>query len=88
MEISAKARDAIAKGSVKIRLVRSGMFQQLTFEVRRVQHGNINYVELATARQVDLSELQRIAEDIGLPVESQNGRAFPQGTSMTDFAGI
>ncbi|MCL4364933.1 MAG: hypothetical protein M1569_00425 [Candidatus Marsarchaeota archaeon] len=88
MEISAKAKDVISRGSVKVRLIRSGMFQQLTFDIRRVQHGNINYVELATLRQVDLSELQRIAEEIGLPVESQNGRAFPSGTSMTDFAGL
>ena len=88
MEISERAKDAIEKGSIKVRLVRNGMFQQLTFGIRRVQHGNINYVELATVRQVDLSELQRIAEEIGLPVESQNGRAFPIGTSMTDFTGL
>ncbi len=88
MQLSAKAGDAIRRGSLKIRVVRNGMFQQLTFTVKRVQLGNVTYVELATDRQVDLSELTRVAEEFGLPVEAQNGRAFPEGTSATDFAGL
>jgi hypothetical protein len=87
MQFSAKARDAIARGSTKIRVVRNGMFQQLTFTVRKVQLGNVLYTELATGRQVDISELSRIAEDYGMPVEAPNGRAFPKGTSAVDFAG-
>ena len=86
MQLSAKAKDAIARGSVKIRLVRNGMFQQLTFVVKKVQLGNVTYTELATERQVDISELSRIADDFGLPAEAQNGRAFPKGTSSADFA--
>jgi len=85
MELSPKARNAIARGNLKIRVVRNGMFQQLTFCIKRVQMGNITYLELATDRQVDVSELSKIAEDIGLPVEAQNGKAFPKGTSATDF---
>ncbi len=88
MELSTKAKEAIAKGAFKIRVVRNGMYQQLTFRVQRVQLGNITYVELATERQVDISELTKIADDIGLPVGSQNGRAFPKGTAATDFAGL
>jgi hypothetical protein len=86
MELSSKAKEAIARGSFKIRVVRSGMLQQLTFCVKKVTLGNVTYIELATERQVDLSEITKIANDIGLPVEAQNGRAFPKGTSATDFA--
>ncbi len=88
MELSSKAKEAIARGSFKIRVVRNGMFQQLTFSVKRTQLGNVTYVELATERLVDVSELTKIADDIGLPVEAQNGRAFPKGTSATDFADV
>lgn len=88
MELSSKAKEAIARGSFKIRVVRNGMFQQLTFSVKRTQLGNVTYVELATERLVDVSELTKIADNIGLPVEAQNGRAFPKGTSATDFANL
>ena len=64
------------------------MFQQLTFSIKKVQLGNVTYIELATQRQVDISELSKIADEIGLPVEAQNGRAFPKGTSATDFTAV
>ncbi len=87
-ELSQRARDILKNGFAKIRVVRSGMFQQMTFMVRRVQLGNITYVELGIDRQVDMSELTRVANEIGLPVEAQNGKAFPNGTSATDFADL
>ncbi len=68
--------------------MRSGMYQQITFTVKRVQHGNILYVELATERQIDTSELSRVADEIGLPIEAQNAKAFPKGTSSVDFVGF
>ncbi len=85
LHISGSVQEIIKNGSVKIRVVRSGMFQQLTFSVKRAKHGNITYVELYTDRMVDLSELTRISNDIGLPVEAQNGKAFPRGKSVQDF---
>ncbi len=88
VELSQRARDILKNGSAKIRVVRSGMFQQMTFTVRRVQLGNITYVELGIDRQVDMSELTRVANEIGLPIEAPNGKAFPKGTSATDFAGL
>ncbi len=88
MNLSSNAHRILKEGSTKIRVVRSGMFQQLTFKVRRVQLGNITYVELQTDRMIDISELNRIAGEIGLPVESQNGKAFPKGTSASDFQGL
>ena len=88
LELSGKAEEVIGRGSVKIRVVRSGMYQQLTFLVKRVKEGNITYPELFTERQVDISELKRIANDIGLPVEAPNGHAFPTGTSAIDFSDL
>ena len=88
LELSEKAKEAIGRGRVKIRVVRSGMYQQLTFLVKRVNEGNITYPELFTERQVDISELKKIADDIGLPVEAPNGHAFPRGTSAIDFRDI
>ena len=87
-EISGNARDAIRKGSIKLRVTRSGMFQQLTFIVRKTRLGNVEYTELYTARQVDMSELTRIAGEIGLPVRAQNAEAFPEGASAQDFQNL
>lgn len=88
MELSQRAREIISRGTIKIRVTRSGMLQQMTFTVKRVQHGNILYVELSTQRQIDMSELSRVADEIGLPVEAPNGKAFPKGTSSVDFVGF
>ncbi len=88
MELSDKAKEVIRRGSIKIRVVRSGMYQQLTFVVKRVKEGNIEYPELFTGRQVDISELKRIANEIGLPVEAPNGHAFPTSTSAIDFRDV
>lgn len=64
------------------------MFQQITFRVRKVALGNVTYTELYTERMIDVSELTRISNEIGLPAESQNGKAFPKGTSASDFQNL
>jgi hypothetical protein len=87
-DITGKTLEIIKKGSIKIRVVRSGMFQQMTFEVKRVTLGNIEYAELFTERMIDMSELKRIALETGLPVEAQNGRIFPPGKVASDFQGL
>ena len=88
MELSYDAQNILKKGSVKIRVVRSGMFQQMTFKVKRVILGNVTYAELYIDRMIDVSELSRIANEVGLPVESQNGKAFPKSTSAADFQNL
>jgi hypothetical protein len=85
LQLSEATKAIIKNGSVKVRVVRSGMYQQMTFTVRRAKLGNLTYVELFIDRQVDLSELKRVAAETGLPVAAQNGTAFPTGTSATDF---
>ncbi len=87
MKLSDKAMGIIRQGSVKLRVNRSGMFQQITFTVKRTRLGNIEYVELFTDRTIELTELTKISEETGLPVEATNGKAFPKGTSASDFTG-
>ena len=82
-------RETILKsGSVRIRVHRTGMFQVLTFTVKRVQIGQDTFSELYTQKILDRSELERVANETGLPVEAQNGRAFPDGKSAKDFIGF
>ena len=88
MNLSSSAQNAIRNGSVKLRVVRSGMFQQLTFTVKRAKTGNIEYVELFTERVIDNHEITRLAREFGLPIEAQNGKAFPEGTTASDFQGL
>jgi hypothetical protein len=86
MKLSDIAQRTIRQGSIKLRVNRSGMFQQITFKVRKAKVGNIEYMELFTDRIIELTELAKISEEIGLPVEAPNGRAFPKGTGAADFS--
>ena len=63
MVLSEKAARVIKEGEMKIRVVRSGMYQKLTFTVAKEKAGEIEYYELATDRLIDASELSRIAEE-------------------------
>lgn len=82
------ARKIISDGSVRLRVRRSGMLQFQVFRIRKVPAGKGDYfVELFLDRVIDMSELQRVANDTGLPVEAENGRAFPDGKGAKDFIG-
>lgn len=85
MELTSQAKMAIERGSIKIRVKRSGMYQQLTFFIKKATTGNVSFVELFTERVLDTSELLRVSNEIGLPLEAPNGKAFPTGTSAKDF---
>ncbi len=88
MELSRLGQEALMKGRIKIRVMRSGMIQQITFTVTKVKAGNIEYTELFSDRQIDTSELLRVANETGLPVEARNGKAFPEGKGASDFESI
>lgn len=83
-----KARKIIEAGSIKVRVSRSGMLQQLTFTIKRVRLGQDEFVELYVGRVLDMPELKRVANETSLPVESENGRAFPEGMGAKDFLGL
>ncbi len=88
MELSENAKRIIKDGRTMARVKRSGMFQSLTLTIKRVKIGNETFVELFVDRLIDMSELIRVANELGLPVEAQNGRAFPNGTGSKDFVGL
>lgn len=87
-KLSSEAEAVIRNGSVKIRVLRSGMYQQMTFKVKRAKNVNTEYLELFIDRMIDTHEIIRIAKEFGLPVEAQNGKAFPEGTTASDFQEI
>ena len=82
------AIDALKKGKVDIRVMRSGTLQFQTFEVKRIDSPIGKFPVLFLDKFVDLSELLRIAEDFQLPVFTKNGQIFPKGKSAKDFAGL
>ncbi len=85
MEIPEISKAILKRGTVKVRVIRSGMYQQITFSVKKIKSGNIEYVELFTDRVIDISELKRVAEELKLPVAAQNAIAFPEGKSAEDY---
>ena len=86
--ISQNALEIIKNGEVRTKVQRAGMSQFLIFKVKRVRLGETTFVELFVDRVVNIDEILRLANELGLPVESQNGRAFPEGKSANDFAGL
>jgi hypothetical protein len=86
--ISENAMRIIKEGRAHARVKRSGMLQQLTFTIKKVKAGQEEFVELFTIKVIDMSELTRLANEFGLPVEAENGRAFPEGKGAKDFIGL
>ncbi|MCL5093106.1 MAG: hypothetical protein M1128_01410 [Candidatus Marsarchaeota archaeon] len=64
------------------------MLQYVVFKVRRIPIGSGTFAELFLDRIIDMSELQRLANQLKLPVEAENGRAFPEGMGAKDFIGL
>ena len=84
--LSDKAKKIIAEGFVRLRVQRSGMLQFKVFKIKKIPAGKDDYfVELFLDRVIDMAELQRVSNETGLPVEADNGRAFPEGTGAKDF---
>jgi hypothetical protein len=82
------AKRVLQEGSVRIKVKRFGMLQFQVFKVKRVRLGNSDFPELFIDKVIDMGELFRVANEIGLPVEAENGRVFPKGTEANDFAGL
>lgn len=78
----------VKQGGARLKAKRAGMSQFVVFKIRRVKLGSDEFVELHSDKVIDLGELQRLADEAGLPIEAQNGRAFPRGTGAKDFIGL
>jgi len=86
--IDERAKKIIQDGSIRMKVWRTGMLQFQIFKVKRVKIGQQEFVELFLDRLLDRSELQKVANEIGLPVEAENGRAMPEGKGEKDFIGL
>lgn len=75
----------IEAGSCRIRVKRQGLWQQITFEVRWVESAIGDYPVLHTDREIDLSEIIRVANEFGFAVEAKNGSVLPEGKSAKDL---
>lgn len=86
--IDEKTIRIIKDGSIKVKVKRSGMYQVMTFRIKKIPAGKDYYVELFLGRVLEMGELQRVATETGLPVEAENGRAFPEGKGAKDFMNL
>lgn len=86
--IDDNARKIIQDGSIRVKVKRTGMLQFQIFKVKRVPMGKDYFIELFLDRVLERSEIQRLANEIGLPVEAENGRAMPSGKGEKDFMNL
>ena len=86
--IDEKALRTRKDGSVKVRVKRSGMYQVITLRFKHIPMGKDYYVELFFDRVLEMPELKRVANEMMLPVEAENGRAFPEGKGAGDFLNL
>ncbi len=86
--IPESAQRILKEGKIRIKVRRAGMLQFQVFNVKRLKIGGKEFAELFLDRVIDLSELVRLANELGLPVEAENGRAFPEGKGAKDFIGL
>lgn len=84
-EISKKI---VAENGIRLKVKRAGMLQFLVFKIKKITIGKDYYIELHVDRMLELSELQRVANETHLPVESENGKAFPTGMGAKDFLNV
>ncbi len=77
--------EIIKKGGIKIEVKRTGMLQILEFKTKKISIGKNQFIELFCDRIIDINELLRIANELDLPIETKNGRAFPKNKSIKDF---
>lgn len=83
-----RALAIVKEGSIRIRVNRTGMWQFQIFKIKRVAIGKDYFVELFLDKVLDMKELQRVSNETELPVEAENGRAFPTGKGAKDFLNL
>jgi hypothetical protein len=88
MAIEGKAAEILKQGYARIRVKRAGMLQFQVFKVKRAELGGTTFVELFLDKLLDMSEMLRVANETGLPIESESRRVFPEGKGAKDFVGL
>jgi len=82
------AAEIVKKGGIEVRVKISGIFQRVFLKPVKRKYGSFEYTTLYTDKLVSISDLEKIANEILLPIESPNGRVFPKGKSALDFTNI
>lgn len=70
---------------LKIRVRKFGMFQNLVFRLTEEATGERKSFFYSTDKNVELAELERIANQYNLPFSAKNGRAYPKGKNSQDY---
>lgn len=83
--INKKTKELIREGKIRIRVKKAGMYQYQTFIVKTVPFGNKNSVELFLDKILEITESEKIANDIGIPVHTKNIKVFPKSQGAKDF---
>ncbi len=88
MVIDGKTAEILRQGYARIKVKRAGMLQFQVFKVKRAEIGGETFVELFLDRLLDMSEMVRVANETGLPVEAETRRVFPEGKGAKDFTNL
>lgn len=81
MDIEKIKRD----GGITVRVKRSGMYQRITLKLTYENRPDGKVMLLETNRLIDLPEVERIVEEIGLPIKLPSGIFVPKGKTLSDF---
>ena len=72
-------------GTVEVRVKRSGMYQRITLKLVKQKTMYGNALVLESKRMIDLDEVERIVEEVQLPIKLPNGIFIPKGKMLKDF---
>ncbi|MCC7570966.1 hypothetical protein KO465_06520 [Candidatus Micrarchaeota archaeon] len=70
---------------ISIRVKRSGMYQKIIFKAVDETSAGGTVRVLKSDRQIDMAEVERIAEELQMPVRIPSGLFMPKGKMMKDF---
>jgi len=85
MEPDEKIKKLMNEGKIKIRVKIAGMYELRTFSVVYRNVGSEQYITLYLEKPLNIEEMQRVANEMNLPVESGEHRVFPAGKGAVDF---
>ncbi len=71
--------------SLKLRVKRFGIYQQITFRLKTIDFGSSKSYYYGTEEVVEYSELLRLANEKKLPFGGRNGIVYPLNKSAKDY---
>ncbi len=78
-------KEKILKEGITVRVKRSGMFQRVTLNPITEKKAGMQIRMLESKRTIDLQEVERLVQEIGLPIKAPNGLFIPKGKMLNDF---